>query len=383
MEKVALQNGHQQHFGQLKKKPLRHQSIMPAQGPWAHTILDNLNTAVLAFDADFKLSFLNPAAEMLLERSKAQVLGQALPNILPANAQLTKTMHECFTSGRLLTVHEETLVLRDNKTVAVDYTITPIKPEQGQWQLIVELINVDKLKRLTREKTIQNRHAANRAVIRGLAHEIKNPLGGLRGAAQLLAKQLTSDSLKEYTDVIIEEADRLRSLIDRLFGPNKPLKKQTINIHHIIEYVHRLVQAEGHDQINFKTDYDPSLPEFTGDPDQLIQAVLNITQNAIQAIDQQGIITFRTSPERQFTLNLLRHRLVLRIDIEDNGVGIPDSILDEIFTPMVTGRPEGTGLGLAISQEIIQNHGGMIKCKSIPNQTIFSIFLPLEVGHGR
>ncbi|TPW11075.1 MAG: two-component system NtrC family nitrogen regulation sensor histidine kinase GlnL, partial [Halothiobacillaceae bacterium] len=213
------------------------------------------------------------------------------------------------------------------------------------------------------------------------AHEINNPLGGLRGAAQLLEKELNDVELKEYTDVIIGEADRLQKLLAKLLGPNTRPQKRYTNIHKILEHVRTLVSAEGCSSIHIIRDYDPSLPELLIDPDQLIQAVLNIVRNAVQALDGAGEIIFRTRPQRQMTIGTKRHRLVLVIDIIDNGPGIAPEMAETIFYPMVTGRAEGTGLGLSIAQAMINQHQGLIECSSRPGRTKFTLLIPLERAH--
>ena len=226
-------------------------------------------------------------------------------------------------------------------------------------------------------------HDTSKSLIRGLAHEIKNPLT-LRGAAQLLAKELPNAELIEYTDVIIREADRLRDLVDRLLGPNRQLDPESLNIHEIVEHVRNLIMAESGNRVTFKRDYDPSLPDFPCDRAQLIQAVLNIMRNALQAaapnIDQCEII-LRTRSQRQFTVGAKLYRLVCRVDIIDNGPGIPANLLPAVFAPMVTGRADGTGLGLSIAQSIIYLHGGALECDSRPGETRFTFYLPMDTRH--
>ena len=216
-----------------------------------------------------------------------------------------------------------------------------------------------------------------KALVRGLAHEVKNPLGGIRGAAQLLEKEFTTEDLKEYTQVIIGETDRLQKLVDDMLGPNRPLRKEMTNIHGVLERVRQLVSAESDDELKIVRDYDPSLPEFQADHDQLIQAILNIVRNAKQALQGKGIITLRTRPERQVTIGQTYHRYVLKVDIIDNGPGIDPEFIEQIFYPMVTGRAEGTGLGLSIAQTLVAQHDGLIECNSKPGETIFTILLPL------
>lgn len=344
-------------------------------------ILENLNTAVLLVDDNLMLRAINPAAEMLFETSSHQAINQPLTHLLPQNQALLEAMYQTLVSGHPFTEHGLRLGVPLNRWITVDCTVTPVSHADGNSELILELNPIDRLLRLAREESRHDQHTASRAVIRGLAHEIKNPLGGLRGAAQLLERELPSEALKEYTRIIILEADRLRNLVDRMVGPNTPLRKKPMNIHQIMDHVRGLVLAEVPAGIQLERDYDPSIPEFPADAEQLTQAVLNITRNAVQALNQEGSIEFRTRIERQFTIAQKRHRLVVRAEIEDSGPGIPEELRDHIFYPMVTGKPSGTGLGLSIAQDIVAQHGGSIECSSLPGKTIFRIYLPLENGH--
>jgi two-component system nitrogen regulation sensor histidine kinase GlnL len=352
--------------------------MLTESSPW---ILDNLTTAVLTFDADLRLTSINPAGEMLFEISAKKAVGQTLAELLPHARLATRTLNQTLESRHPVTARGVPLKLPGHRTITVDCTVTPLT-DAGPDALLVELTQVDRLLRLARDENMLERQAANRAVMRGLAHEIKNPLGGLRGAAQLLERELPDKALKEYTRIIIHEADRLRNLVDRMMGPHKPLKKKPVNIHEILEHVRKLMLVEVPVGLSLERDYDPSLPEFEGEPEQLIQAVLNIVRNSAEAIQHKGVIHLRTGIERSFTIGQKRRRLVLRADIEDNGPGIPEEIQEHIFYPMVTAKPGGTGLGLSIAQDIVAKHGGLIECHSRPGHTVFSIYLPLENGHG-
>ena len=345
------------------------------------SILENLTTSVLLLDGRLRFSYANPAAEALFEVSAKQLLGQPLSRYLPRARRLARLLRQALESAQPFT--ERGLEIRLlSRAITVDCTVSVLaiegrggRPEEG---LLVEINHVDRWLRLSRDENILDRHAANRAVVRGLAHEIKNPLGGLRGAAQLLERALPDPALKEYTTIIIREADRLRALVERMTGPARPLRKQPSNIHQIFEHVRGLILAEVPEGIALERDYDPSLPEFQADPDQLIQAVLNIVRNAVQALNGRGAICLRSRVERQMTVGQRRHRLVLRAEIEDNGPGIPEDIAEHIFYPLVTGRADGVGLGLSIAQAIASQHGGLIECASRPGRTVFTLFLPLE-----
>jgi two-component system nitrogen regulation sensor histidine kinase GlnL len=336
-------------------------------------ILENLNTAVLLIDGGLTIRAINPSAEMLLQTGARQALGQPLTHLLPRNQAFIEAMHTTLLSGHPFTEHGLRLGVPIGRWITVDCTVTPAGPD-----LLLEINPIDRLLRLAREETRHDQHAASRAVIRGLAHEIKNPLGGLRGAAQLLERELPSESLKEYTRIIMHEADRLRNLVDRMVGPKTLPRKLPVNIHQVMEHVRKLILAEASPRLRVERNFDPSIPDLQADADQLIQAILNIARNAVQAISGDGIIRLRTRIERQFTIGQKRHRLAARIDIEDNGPGIPEELREQIFYPMVTSKPDGTGLGLSIAQDIIDQHGGVIEFTSQPGCTVFRIYLPFE-----
>ncbi len=320
---------------------------------------------------------------MLFEVSAKKVLGNKLDVFLPHSQWLVRALHDTLQSHHPLTVRGQRLALPGPRTITVDCTVTPISDDaRGVELLLVELTQIDRLLRMARDERLLERQAANRAVMRGLAHEIKNPLGGLRGAAQLLERELPEKSLKEYTRIIIHEADRLRSLVDRMIGSPQPPKRQPVNIHEILEHVRRLILVEVPVGLDIERDYDPSLPPLTGDRDQLIQALLNVVRNSVEAMNQRGRVRLRTRCERQFTIGGVRHRLAVRLDVEDNGPGIPEELQDRIFYPMVTSKPGGTGLGLSIAQELINHHGGLIEYASRPGRTVFTIYLPLKNDHG-
>lgn len=251
--------------------------------------------------------------------------------------------------------------------------------------LLVEMTDVTRRAKISRENALIIQHGAGRQMIRQLAHEIKNPLGGLRGAAQLLERQLDSAELKEYTAVIISEADRLAGLVDTLLGPGGPPNKQLLNIHELLEYVIRLVRPELGQHINVSRDYDPGLPEIELDRDQMVQAFLNLIQNAATALEGQGNITVRSRAIMNFTIGDQRHAVVASIEIDDDGPGIPPELQDSVFYPLVTSRAEGTGLGLPVAQELISRHGGLIEFESRPGKTTFQVRIPLmteATSHG-
>lgn len=258
----------------------------------------------------------------------------------------------------------------------VDCRVSPFDGDDGE--LLVEMTDVTRRSQITRENALLIQHGAGRRMIRQLAHEIKNPLGGIRGAAQLLERQLHDPDFREYTDVVISETDRLAGLVDRLLGPGGPPNKQPHNVHELIEYVARLIVAEDDRSLKIHRDYDPGLPLISLDRDQMVQALLNIMRNAAAALDGHGTIVLRTRAVTNFTVGDIRHRVVASIEIEDDGPGIPRDLKDSIFYPLVTSRDDGTGLGLPAAQELISRHGGLIEFDSRPGRTVFYVRLPLD-----
>ncbi|MEW6445745.1 MAG: nitrogen regulation protein NR(II) [Pseudomonadota bacterium] len=356
----------------------------PPDSALAARLIEHQSIALLWLDADLQVVYLNPSSENLLGVSARQARRQPVRSILPGEVRLPDLLAHSLETGHPCTFREMTLHAA-GRDVMVDCAISPlIDPGLGKG-VLVEMMDVDRHMRIAREEQLLAQQQATRALLRGLAHEIKNPLGGLRGAAQLLHAELSDPGQQEYTDVILREADRLRSLVDRMIGPRVLPKKRMLNLHEPLEHVRRLVRLEMQDSpLQLVTSYDPSIPELYADPDLLIQAVLNIVRNAVQAVDGQADarIVIRTRVLRQFTLGNTRHRLVARIDIEDNGPGIPPALQDTLFLPMVSGRPGGTGLGLAISQSLIAQHGGLIEFSSYPGHTVFTILLPLQTTSG-
>jgi len=345
-------------------------------------ILEQLTTAVMALDPTLQICYLNPAAQALLGISDARSYGHPITELLvPEDPSLFSIFQQVLETGQSTTRRAMDFRTRDGNEATVDLTMS-LEPMSRH--LIVEMQAMNRLLRINRDDHSVFSQETSRLLVRGLAHEIKNPLGGVRGAAQLLERELDEERLKEYTRVIIDEADRLKELVDRMLGPNRELQRQPVNVHAVLEHVIRLVDAENDSTIEFSRDYDPSLPPVLGDESQLIQALLNIMANAAQAMEAtpRPAIGLRTRVMRRFTIGTQLHRLVLQIDICDNGPGIPPDMLDRIYFPMISGRPNGTGLGLAITQTIIGQHGGIIECSSRPGRTCFSVFLPLEDAAG-
>ena len=329
-------------------------------------LLDNLTTATLLLNGELRLEYMNPAAEMLLAVSGQRSHGQFISELFTESTEALSSLRQAVEQAHPFTKREAQLTSLTGQTITVDYAVTPIL-HQGQTLLLLEVHPRDRLLRITKEEAQLSKQETTKMLVRGLAHEIKNPLGGIRGAAQLLARELPEDGLRDYTNVIIEEADRLRNLVDRMLGSNKLPSLAMTNIHEVLERVCSLVEAESQGCFTLVRDYAPSLPDVLIDREQMIQAVLNIVRNAMQAISSQnelrlGRITLRSRALRQFTIGHVRHRLVARVEIIDNGPGIPLELQDTLFYPMVSGRPDGTGLGLAITQNIISQHQGLIEC---------------------
>jgi len=252
-----------------------------------------------------------------------------------------------------------------------------VSPLRGPGRhVIVELSDATQWRQIDREHALISQRDASRRMILQLAHEIRNPLGGLRGAAQLLERELPTPELREFTRIIIGEADRLTSLTDSLLGPVRRPQRQDVNVHEVLERVVALIASERQEGVQLFRDYDPSLPLLSADPAQLMQALLNIARNAIQSIPPDGHILFRTRALTNFPIGAIRHKLVLSIEIEDNGPGVPADLAESIFYPLVTGRSDGTGLGLPISQDLVSRHGGLIEYQSRPGKTIFVVRLP-------
>ncbi|GGH94131.1 nitrogen regulation protein NR(II) [Pseudomonas fluvialis] len=347
-------------------------------------LLDNLTTATLLLNDELRLEYMNPAAEMLLAISGQRSHGQFISELFTESPEALNALHQAVVQAHPFTKREAHLTSLNGQSLVVDYAVTPIL-SRGTTLLLLEVHPRDRLLRISKEEAQLSKQETTKMLVRGLAHEIKNPLGGIRGAAQLLARELPATELRDYTDVIIEEADRLRNLVDRMLGSNKLPALSPTNIHEVLERVCSLVDLESQGSITLVRDYDPSIPELLVDREQMIQAVLNIVRNAMQALASQpeqrlGRITLRTRSLRQFTIGHTRHRLVCKVEIIDNGPGIPAELQETLFYPMVSGRADGTGLGLAITQTIISQHQGLIECESHPGHTLFSIFLPLEQG---
>lgn len=346
-------------------------------------ILDSLTTSVLLVDNRHNVLHLNVAAETLLGISRNQAHGRALNDLLRGGDNLAEMLARV--SHTLRSHSRRELPLRsagNERDLIVDCTVSLYDEGGAHNAFLIELSDATQHQRISRDNALLAQVDGNRLMIRQLAHEIKNPLGGLRGAAQLLERELADPALREYTTVIINEGDRLKTLVDTLLGPGHAPRKQQLNIHELLQHVWQLLKLEAPSTVAVERDYDPSLPNITLDRDQIIQAMLNLGRNALQALRQastpNGRIVLRTRVLTHVYIGAKRHRLVASVQFEDNGPGVPDHLRDTLFFPLVTGRSDGTGLGLAVAQDLVSRHDGLIEFESRPGRTVFTILLPFE-----
>jgi len=346
-----------------------------------HRSLDLLTTAVVLMDQGLRVLSCNQAAESLLGVSGRQLQGQSIEPMLKDSDPLKAMLHsvakaECDISRRHIFWG---LPGAPSGPTEMDATVS-IQRESSDSMICLELREIDQQRKLDREERQADLTQANKELMRNLAHEIKNPLGGVRGAAQLLDAELPSAELREYTQVIIKEADRLQELVEQILAPHRKLRvMEPVNIHEVCERVRSLMLAEFTDGLTIKRDYDLSLPPVQGDREQLIQVVLNVTRNAAQAMNGHGEIILRTRVARQVTIIKQRHKLALDLHVIDDGPGIPQEIRERIFYPLVSGSAQGHGLGLTLAQSFVHQHGGLIDVESRPGLTDFLIRLPIDL----
>ena len=338
--------------------------------------LEHLATAVILLDEQLRTAYLNPAAENLFALSGKNLIGHPVQYAFTHTEQLADAMRQALNNNASYIEHDLTLGTHTHGKLHLRCTATPL--QSGERYLLLEFHPMDRSLKLAREEQMLDQTQANRMLLRNLAHEIKNPLGGIRGAAQLLDQELEKPGLREYTQVVIQEADRLRSLMEKLLSPQHVPHFSALNIHEALERVRSLVLAEMPEELAIRRDYDPSLPPLLGDKEQLIQAMLNIVRNAAQAMRGHGIIILRTRIARRVTLMKKLHRLAVMVQIIDNGPGVPEHLRDKIFYPLVSGRPDGHGLGLTLAQDFVSQHQGSIEFDSEPGRTCFTVMLPLQ-----
>ncbi len=334
-------------------------------------LLDVLATAIVRLDPELRILYANAAATDLLELPHL-IDGRQLVEILSGFKPLASLLLEQIPKREMRTYREVEISL-GKRSITLDCVATPL----GLEELILELYPLDRHLLISREDALTERYQSNRMLLLRLAHEIRNPLGGMRGAAQLLESELHDPGLREYTRIILTEVDRLNSLVEMLLGPLNPPKPISLNIHEPIEHVLRLVEVERPQGLRLQRDFDPSLPDLVLDRDLLIQALINLVRNAREALADRGVLSVCTRIERQYTIQGRRHALAIRVDVKDDGPGVPAPLRERLFLPLVSGRSGGCGLGLAIAQDLIQRQGGLIEWHSRPGETVFSLLLPL------
>jgi two-component system nitrogen regulation sensor histidine kinase GlnL len=348
----------------------------------ADDLLDLLSTAIVVVDARDDVAWLNHAAADLLATSPAAAKGRPFAALLSGGDAIDPLLARCRASEERLALRAFALApaARGDARYQVDVSLTPLAGSRDGG-VLVEIADTTRPSRMTRDAALLVQQGGSRVMARQLAHEIKNPLGGLRGAAQLLERELPTEELKEYTRVIIGEADRLCALVDGLLGPARAVRREAVNVHEILDRVYRLARAEAPAGVAIERDYDPSLPAVALDRDLCVQAMLNLARNAVQAVGDRGRLTLRTRALTNATIGAERHRVVASLQFEDDGPGVPPELGETIFYPLVTARTGGTGLGLAVAQDIATRHGGIIEFDSRPGRTVFSLLLPMENAH--
>ncbi len=354
----------------------------PQAAPLAqrYQAFDMLATLVAVVDTQARVAFANAALEDMLGVSRRALQGASLLDYVSEGPTLSQALADAD-KYRFSALRYDARLLRANQETTPVHVI--VAPGEQADEVLIELLPQEQQARQDREDRMVSQAQANKELIRNLAHEIKNPLGGIRGAAQLLEMEIVSRELTEYTQVIVREADRLQTLVDRLLAPHRrPHVVSDVNIHEVCERVRSLILAEFPRGLRVQRDYDTSLPEFRGDFEQLIQAVLNIAHNAALALSERiqlgdALITLRTRVARQTTVSKQRYRLALELHVIDNGPGVPERLKDRLFSPLVSGRDGGSGLGLNLAQTFVQQHQGLIECDSVPGHTDFKIVIPL------
>ena len=345
-------------------------------------LLDAMVTSVFLLDGALRVTYLNAAAQTLLGLSTNQALGRSIAELTRGAESLLPMFERAREGGEGVVQRELAWPAPGGVDRILDCAVTQVLIGGQSLRLLLEIEDITQHRRLTRENALLAQLGGSRLMVRQLAHEIKNPLGGLRGAAQLLERELLDPALREYTRVIISEADRLTNLLDSMLGPGRPPAKQLVNVHELLERVYHLLRSEAPSGVAIDRDYDPSLPPLTLDPNHIIQAMLNLGRNAIQALTGTAVdsprLILRTRAASNVSVGAHRHRLVASIQFEDNGPGVLNEIRETIFYPLVSGRADGSGLGLGIAQDLVSRHGGLIEFDSAPGRTIFVISLPMD-----
>lgn len=330
---------------------------------------------MISLDDKLIVTYVNMAAQLLIGLSERQAVGRPLSDLMLQTDELIELCERAINNS--VTIGLRALKARAaGRDLSLDCRASPLNVGQG---VLLELQDHERERKIVRESQLAAGHKMSRQIVRQLAHEVKNPLGGMRGAAQLLERKLPSDDLKRYTEIIIAEADRLAALVDRVLRAGGHRRAETINPHRLTEHVAELIAAEAPEGISLVRDYDPSLPSINVDRDQVVQALLNVVRNALQAIGDKGRITFRTRALSNFVVGGKLQRLVDSIEIEDTGPGIPEELQESVFFPLVTSKTEGSGIGLTIAQDLVSTNGGLVEFDSRPGCTVFRIHFPAVV----
>jgi two-component system nitrogen regulation sensor histidine kinase GlnL len=346
-------------------------------------LLNSLKTALILVNDEFEVSFANEAALNLLETGLNQISERPLSDFLVDDSVNQQQIIKALENQDDYRETDVVMCFRDGRCTTVDINANIITVN-GHIMALLEINPIDKQRKISQESQQYAQQVAARELVRGLAHEVKNPLGGIRGAAQLLEKKLSGADDREFTQMIIDQTDRLSNLVDRLLGPNSLPHKRQFNLHQVLDKVQSVIINDLAFSIELHRDYDPSIPELFADPDMLQQAILNITRNASQALqaqdktkDHRPRITFRTRIERQCVIKGVRHQLSAKISVIDNGPGIPKNLKDTLFYPMVSSKLHGSGLGLSIAQTLIDHHNGKIDVQSFQGFTEFNLYIPI------
>jgi two-component system nitrogen regulation sensor histidine kinase GlnL len=332
-------------------------------------------TAIVVLDDELTIQYVNPAGEALFKKSLNKLYQHKLITVFSNISLCQNRLLQLLSSGQEFNDSDISIEFLDQSTISVELTASLVDFNKNP-HILLEFKRIDQQKQISAEAFQQLQWSSARDLIRGLAHEIKNPLGGLRGAAQLLSSEIDTEQ-KEYTAMIIEQADRLTNLVDRLLGPNQLPTMKEQNVHLVLEKIYQLVVLNNPKNIHLSRDYDPSIPDISFDEEKLQQIILNIVNNAVQVVESENTIVLKTRIASNQTINGKRVKLSIQISIIDDGPGIPEEIQDTIFYPMVSGRSDGTGLGLSICQTLVQQHQGKLLCKSKPGKTEFIILLPI------
>ena len=340
----------------------------------AQNILESITTSVVITNKFMKIVHVNTAAENLFRSSKENLQNTKLSELFANDKSIIiNQVYDAIALNQSSTSRDIEISLKTKTKHNVDCNVQTIFLEKDK-HVLLEIRTLKRIKNIVLNANFINQNNATEMITRSIAHEIKNPLGGIKGAAQLLKKEINEEQ-KEYTDIIIEEADRLKNYIDKMHGPKDLPSFKSMNIHLMIDKVLKIL---GIKSSNYKKNYDPSIPLLYLDQDMIIQSLLNIIKNASEAITENGLIEIKTRVDRSFTINSIRHKLVAIISIIDDGIGVNKEISSKLFLPLITNKKKGNGLGLSISQRLISINKGIITFEEENSKTIFKIILPID-----